>query len=98
MNYELFSIAYHHPAMRPRCFTLEELVRYARWTDDYQRRLKLDPGARFGPPEGEAWLPDPEVVFESRSCRDPKWPDAELKGVTGLVRAGLISAHPIRTS
>ncbi len=71
MAYEVFGVGDHHPAMRPRNFTLEEFERYARWTDDYQRRLKLDPGARFGPPEGEAWPPDPNAVFEGRFFRDP---------------------------
>lgn len=72
MAYEVFGIGDYNPAMRPRDFTMEELERYFRWTDDYQRRLKLDPGARFGPPEGEAWPPDPDAVFESRFCRNPK--------------------------
>jgi hypothetical protein len=55
MAHEVFGVGEHHPAARPRAMTREEWERYARWTTDYQRRLKLNSDAKFGPPEGEVW-------------------------------------------
>jgi hypothetical protein len=40
MMHEVFGLGDQHPARRPREWTAEELERYARWTADYQRRLK----------------------------------------------------------
>jgi hypothetical protein len=61
MAHEVFGVGEYHPAARPRAMTREEWERYARWTADYQRRLRLDPNAKFGPPEGESWPPDPNA-------------------------------------
>jgi hypothetical protein len=61
MAHEVFGVGEHNPAARPRAMTREEWERYARWTADYQRRLRLDPNAKFGPPEGESWPPDPNA-------------------------------------
>ncbi len=57
MAYEVFGVGDYNPAARSREMTAEELERHGRWTDDYQRRLRSDPSAKFGPPEGEQWPP-----------------------------------------
>jgi hypothetical protein len=67
MAHEVFGVGEYHPAARPRAMTREEWERYARWTADYQRRLRLDPNAKFGPPEGERWPPDPNTLAPAPS-------------------------------
>ena len=67
MAYEVFGVGEHHPAARPRAMTREEWERYARWTTDYQRRLKLNSDAKFGPPEGEVWPLDPNAPAPASS-------------------------------
>lgn len=57
MAHEVFGIGDRNPAAPPRQLTDEEHERYRRWTIDYQRRLRENPNARFGPPAGEAWPP-----------------------------------------
>lgn len=61
MAHEVFGVGEHNPAAPPRAMTREEWERYARWTADYQRRLRDDPHAKFGPPAGESWPPDPDA-------------------------------------
>lgn len=56
MAYEVFGAGKVHPAMPPRQTTIEEWERYAVWTMDYQRRLREDSNAAWGPPENEAAL------------------------------------------
>ncbi len=56
MAHEIFGVGKFHPAMPPRQMTMEEWERYSVWTIDYQRRLREDPNAQWGPPENEAAL------------------------------------------
>ncbi len=53
MAYEVFGIGDRHPAPPVRQPTMQECARHSRWVADYQRRLLLDPNAKYGPPEGE---------------------------------------------
>lgn len=63
MAYEVFGIGDYHPAAKPREYTAEEWFRMMRWSLSYSNRIKVDPTTTFGPPPGEAWPPDPNVVF-----------------------------------
>ena len=56
MAYELFGIGKYHPAIPARDMTEEEFERYTVWTMDYQRRLKEDQNADWGPPANEEAL------------------------------------------
>ncbi len=66
MAHEVFGVGEHHPARPPREITADEFERYSRWTIDYQRRLQDDPDAKFGPPVGETWPPDPNAPIPAR--------------------------------
>ena len=62
MAYEVFGVGEHHPAARPRAMTKEEWERYARWTTDYQRRLKLKSRRTSSARRrARAWPPDPSA-------------------------------------
>lgn len=61
MAHEVFGFGDHNPAAPARQMTRDEFERYGRWTEDYQRRLQDDPHAKFGPPAGETWPPDPNA-------------------------------------
>ena len=61
MAHEVFGFGDFHPACPPRQLTRDEFERYARWTADFQRRLQTDRSAKFGPPTGETWPPDPNA-------------------------------------
>jgi len=61
MAHEAFGVGDRNPAQPARDMTAEEFERYSRWTEDYQRRLQDDPRAKFGPPAGETWPPEPNA-------------------------------------
>ena len=61
MAHEVFGVGDRNPAAPPRDMTREELERYLLGTEDYQRRLRADRDAQFGPPGGESWPPNPDA-------------------------------------
>lgn len=73
LAFEVFGYGDRHPAAPARRLTEDEFEKLGRWTADYQRRLREDPDAEWGPPENDAGSEDSGLLQKTAASEtEPK--------------------------